>query len=76
MTKSDFFWSMKDAGIFLGREKKTEGFFGVAKKKNRGIFWGMLKKVVIFFGYTNSEVVIFLGIKYEPLSPHPIPPHN
>ena len=32
----------------------------------------MLKKVMIFFGETNSEVVIFLGIKYEPLlGPHP-----
>ena len=34
--KSDFFGSMKDAGIF-----------GVAKK--RGIFWGYARKVVIFW---------------------------
>ena len=27
-----FFGSMKDAGIFMGREKKTEGFFGLRKK--------------------------------------------
>ena len=32
LAKSDFFWSMKDAGIFMGREKKTEGFFWAAKK--------------------------------------------
>ena len=45
------FWgSMKDAGIFLGHEKRTL----------EGIFWGIFKKVVIFFGSTNSEVVIFL----------------
>ena len=44
-----FFGSMKDTGIFLGREKKTEGFFWVARKGLRG-FWGVLKNVVIFFG--------------------------
>ena len=31
----------------------------------------MLKKGVIFFGWTNSEVLIFWGIKYEPLSDPP-----
>ena len=46
---SDFFWSRKDAGIFLGRDKKTERFFWVAKK-DQGIFLGMLKIVVIFLG--------------------------
>ena len=40
LAKSDFLGSTKDAGIFLGREKK-----------NREIFLGMLKKVVIFLGY-------------------------
>ena len=49
MAKGDFFGSMKDAGIFLGREKKTEGFFGVAKKELRD-FFGYAKKVVIFVG--------------------------
>ena len=34
---------MKDAGILLGRERKTEGFFGVPKKGLRDIFGGMLK---------------------------------
>ena len=34
---------MKDAEIFLGREKKTEGFFWVAKKELED-FLGMLKK--------------------------------
>ena len=29
--KSDFFGSIKDAGIFLGREKE-QGFFGLRKK--------------------------------------------
>ena len=38
LAQSDFFGSMKDAGIFLGR-KKTEGFFWVAKKGLRDIFW-------------------------------------
>ena len=28
MAKRDFFWSMKDTGISLGREK-TQGFFWV-----------------------------------------------
>ena len=39
LAKSDFFGSMKDIWIILGREKKV-----------RGNFWGMLKKVVIFLG--------------------------
>ena len=39
---------MKDAGIFLGREKKKQGFFWVVKKGLRD-FWGMQKKVVIFW---------------------------
>ena len=34
---------MKDAGILLGRERKTEGFFWVPKKGLRDVFWGMLK---------------------------------
>ena len=33
---------------------------------------GMLKKGKIFLGETNSEVGIFLGIKYEPLSDPPV----
>ena len=43
LAKSDFFRSMKDARIFLGRERKTEGFFGVAKKGLRD-FLGLQKK--------------------------------
>ena len=35
LAQSDFFGSMKDTGIFLGREKK---------KRNRGSFFGMLEK--------------------------------
>ena len=63
-----FLGSMKDVGIFLGREKKKpeRDFFGL-RKKDKGIFLGMLKKEVIFLG-----VVIFSGIKYEPLSDLPV----
>ena len=32
LAKSDIFGSMKDAGIFLGPKKKTEGFFWVVRK--------------------------------------------
>ena len=49
LAQSDFFGSMKYAGIFLGRKKKTEGFFGL-RKKEQEIFLGMLKTVVIFVG--------------------------
>ena len=38
-----------------------------------GIFLGTLKSRN-FFGYTNSEVGIFWGIKYEPLDPPSHPP--
>ena len=55
---------MKDTGIFLGCKEKQRDFFG------------MLKKSSDFFGKTNSEVVIFLGIKYEPLSYPPPPPQS
>ena len=48
LAQSDFFGSMKDAGIFLGH-KKNRGFLGL-RKKDWGIFWGMLKKVVKFLG--------------------------
>ena len=67
-----FFGSMKDAGIFFGlQKKKTERFFWVAKKGLRD-FLGYAKKSSDFFGQTNSEVVIFWGIKYEPLSDLPV----
>ena len=39
LAKGDFFGSMKDTGIFLGREKKAERFFWVAKKELRDFFW-------------------------------------
>ena len=32
LAQSDLFGSMKDAGIFLGREKKQRDFFGLRKK--------------------------------------------
>ena len=41
---------MKDAGICLGREKKSRGSFLGCKKKDLGIFFGSAKKVVIFLG--------------------------
>ena len=43
------FGSMKDAGIFLGCEKKPEGFFWVVKKGLRD-FFGYAKRIVIFLG--------------------------
>ena len=46
MAKSDFFGSMKDAGILLGREKNRD-IFGL-QKRTKGFFGGILKKVVIF----------------------------
>ena len=47
LAKSDFLGSMKDAGIFLGREKK-QGYFWVAKKGLRD-FFGYAKKSSDFF---------------------------
>ena len=32
LAKGDYFGSMKDAGIFLGREKKRRDFLGLRKK--------------------------------------------
>ena len=49
----------------MGHEKNRE------KWTKAGILGGMLKKGSDCFGLTNSEVVIFLGIKYEPLSDPP-----
>ena len=48
LAKSDFVGSMKDAGIFLGREKK-EGFLWLAKKGLRD-FLGVCQKISDFFG--------------------------
>ena len=73
LAKGDIFGSMKDAGIFLGREKITEGLFGVAKKEMRD-FFGCVKKVVIFLGRQILKLPIFWGIKYEPLSDPPVGP--
>ena len=42
LAQSDFFGSMKDAGILLGRRKQRD-FLGL-QKKDQGIFLGMLKK--------------------------------
>ena len=48
LAKSDFVGSMKDAGIFLGREKK-EGFLWLAKKGLRD-FLGVCQKISDFLG--------------------------
>ena len=37
LAKSDFFGSMKDAGIFLGCKKKQRNFFGL-RKRDRDFF--------------------------------------
>ena len=49
LARGDFFGSMKDAAIFFGREKRTEGFSWVAKTKKEG-FFGYARNVVIFLG--------------------------
>ena len=54
LAQSDFFGSMKYAGIFLGRKKKKK------KKKKEGFFWIAEKLLRDFFGYTKKDV-IFLG---------------
>ena len=50
LVQSDSFGSMKDAGILLGRKKKSEGFFWGCEKRIKGFFWVCKKKVVIFLG--------------------------
>ena len=66
---------MKDAGTFLGHEKKQRVFFLGCEKGTLRDFFGYAKKSSDFFGSTtNVEVVIFLGIKYKPLSDSPPPP--
>ena len=64
---------MEDARIFWGCKVKQRDFFWVAIKGLRGFFW-YAKKSSDFLGKTNSENVIFLGIKYKPLSDPP--PHH
>ena len=49
LAKGDFFGSIKDSGILLGCEKKTEVFFWVAKKELRD-FLGYAKNSNDFFG--------------------------
>ena len=39
LAKNDFLGSMKDAGIFLGCEKKPEGIFLGCTKMTKGFFW-------------------------------------
>ena len=49
LAKSDYFGSMKNVGNILARRKKTERFFGVAKKGQKD-FLGYTKKSNKFFG--------------------------
>ena len=74
LAKSEFFGSISEIrrDVF-GSRKKKQGFFWVAKNGLRD-FLGYAKKSSDFFGSTNSEVVIFLGLKYEPLLDPPPPP--
>ena len=72
LTKNDFLGLWKTPGFFWVA-RKTNGYFGVAKKGLRD-FWGYAKKSSNFNWQTNSEVVISLGIKYKPLSDPPSPP--
>ena len=39
LTKSYFFGSMKDAGIFLDHEKNNRGIFWGCKKRTKGFLW-------------------------------------
>ena len=48
-SKVIFFWVYERRQDFLGSRKKTEGFFGVAKKGLRD-FFGYAKKISDFFG--------------------------
>ena len=50
LAKSDFFGCMKDTWIFLGHEKKTEGFFWVLAKKGLRDFFEYAKQSSDFFG--------------------------
>ena len=72
LAKSKFFWVCERRRDIFWVAKNTEGFFGVAKKGLSNIL-GILKKSSDFLGLSNSEVIVFLGMKYEPLSPPPPP---
>ena len=49
LAQTNFFGSMKDAGIFLGRKKNQKDFLGLRKKGLRD-FLGYAKKSSDFFG--------------------------
>ena len=71
MAESDFLGSVKGARI-LGGFEKNRGIFGGCKKRTMGFFGvPVCLKSRDFWRWTNSEVVIFFGIKYEPLSDPP-----
>ena len=56
--------------IFLGLKFWPKRFFGVYER--RWEFFGSRKKTEGFFWVVPRKVVIFLGIKYEPLSDPPL----
>ena len=62
------FWVYERHRNFLGSRKRNSGIFGGLCKKD---FFGACSKIVILFWV---EVVIFLGINYEPLLDPPPPP--
>ena len=58
MAKSDLFGSMKDAGIFFGREKKNRGTFLGSEKRTKEFFLDMLKKLVIFWVHRRNPTAV------------------
>ena len=81
MAKRDYFESMKDAGIFLGRENNRD-FFGYCTFYQLklttssiycrcAIFWGYAKNVGMFLSRQILKLGFWGGIKYEPLTSDP-----
>ena len=64
------FWVYERRWDFFWLRKKQSDFWGLRKKVLRD-FFGYAKNGSDFIWQTNSEVVISLGIKYEPLSDPP-----
>ena len=64
------FWVYERRWDFFWLRKKQSDFWGLRKKVLRD-FFGYAKNSSDFIWQTNSEVVISLGIKYEPLSDPP-----
>ena len=73
LAKSDFFWVYERRQDFFGVTKNNRGILGGPAEIGLRDFFGYAKKSSSFLGRKNFEVVIFLGRKYEPLSPPPPP---